>query len=78
MLNELGGVTTADTLVGSSQPPDGFTKLWEIGRLDLSVEALVLHPSWRALFSDDERGAARRRLMDYGWSDHSGDSQKGV
>ena len=67
MLNEIGGVATAKKLVASTQPSDGFTKLWEMKRLDLSVEALVLDPKWTMLFSDPERRAARRRLEDYGW-----------
>ena len=78
MLNELGGVLTAKRLVGSTQPSDGFTRLWEMDRLELSVEALVLDAKWRTLFSDIERGAARRRLMEYGWRDESRQSHKGV
>ena len=75
MLNELGGVATARKLVGSPTPSDGFTKLWEMGRLDLSVEALVLDARWKGLFSDQEQAAARRRLTDYGWR---GDTRRGL
>jgi hypothetical protein len=41
---------------------DGFAKLWERGRLDLSVEAVVVQPRFAALFTEDEVDAARRRL----------------
>ena len=44
---------------------DGFAKLWELGRLDLSVEALVLKDEYKELFSDQEREACRSRLKEY-------------
>src|SRR4051794_19137514 len=49
MLNELGGVATAKRLINANAPSEGFTKLWEMKRLDLSVEALVRLPQWRDL-----------------------------
>ena len=33
---------------------DGFTELWQRGRLDLPVEALVMQPKWASLFSGIE------------------------
>jgi hypothetical protein len=36
--------------------------LTEEGRLDLTVEALVLKPEYAALFTDVERSIAARRL----------------
>ena len=71
MLNEIGGIATAKKLVMSPRPSEGFTRLWEMERLDLSVEALVLEPHWRPLFTAEERRAARRRLEDYGHSSPS-------
>ena len=41
MLHEKGAVRTARQLINASQPSDGYTRLWELGRLDLSVEAAV-------------------------------------
>lgn len=64
MLADLGGVETARRLIRGSAT-SGFEKLWENGRLDLSVEALLLRPEWRPLFSDEERGLARRRLRQF-------------
>lgn len=66
MLAEHGGVETARRLVRGSAT-SGFETLWEHGRFDLSVEALILDPQWRALFSDDEAKIARRRLKEYGY-----------
>lgn len=66
MLAQLGGVETARRLI-RGKATSGFTKLWEHRRLDLSVEALVIDPQWRALFSDEEAAIARRRLEDYNY-----------
>jgi hypothetical protein len=70
MLSEQGGVATAKQLVTSSAPSEGFTKLWELKRLDISVEALVLKPDWRELFTADEIKRARERLEQYGYRPH--------
>ena len=64
MLAEHGGVETARRLL--PQMSDGFTELWRRGRLDLTVEALVLQPKWGYLFSDEERQIARSRLRECG------------
>ena len=37
MLTELGGYETAIRLVMRAEPSDGYTKLWELKRLDLTV-----------------------------------------
>ena len=68
MVNRDGGLGAANALVWSDNLSDGFIRLWEEGRLDLSVEALVLREPWRCLFSDDELERARRRLEDMGYS----------
>lgn len=42
---------------------DGFTRLWEMGRLDLAVEFLVAFDDrFAPLFTDDERRASKERL----------------
>jgi len=48
------------------RPSDGYTALYERGRLDLTVEALVLRPDWDDLFTAEDRDLARQRLTDYG------------
>lgn len=58
---------TARELINSSRPSQGFTALWELGRLDLSVEAVVLRPEFRHLFSARELKTAHRRLVDHGY-----------
>ena len=67
MLHEHRGLETAKILLHSSTVSDGYTALWERGRLDLTVEALILQPQWNALFTDEEREVARKRLRDYNY-----------
>ena len=64
MLHECQGVEVARRLLPTMS--DGFTTLWERGRLDLTVEYLILQPRWQALFADHERDVARQRLRDCG------------
>ncbi|MBZ6378789.1 hypothetical protein B5C34_11075 [Pacificimonas flava] len=70
MLAEHGGVETARRLIRGSAT-SGFETLWEHGRLDRSVEALILQPPWRELFSDEEAKIARRRLKDFDYAPDS-------
>ena len=68
MLHEHRGLETARRLLHSSTVSEGYTALWERGRLDLTVEALILQPEWNDLFTNDEREIARQRLQDYGYA----------
>ena len=68
MLSSLGGLGTARRLLAVSEVSSGFTALYERGRLDLTVEALVVQPQFADLFSDHELEIARQRLRDLGYS----------
>ena len=65
MVTKYGGVETARRLLATQVPSEGFTKLWEYGRLDLTMEALVLKPEYTTLFSEGETRIARERLEQY-------------
>jgi hypothetical protein len=67
MITDEGALVAARKLLHASVASDGFTVLWEHGRLDLSVEAHVLRPEFAGLFTDSERRIARNRLKDYGF-----------
>ena len=67
MLGEKGGLQTAKSLILKDGGTEGFTKLWELRRLDLSVEALVLKEEYKELFSEYERSTCRDRLIKYGY-----------
>lgn len=67
MLSADGGYSTASKLVGGKIPSDGFSKLWEKGRLDLSVEALVLETEWIQFFDETILKQAERKLTGVGY-----------
>jgi len=52
---------------GGPEASDGFTTLWENGRLEMSCEAIALLPWYEGLFSEDERAVARHRLDEHGF-----------
>jgi len=66
MLYTLRGVETARALLHSSKVSEGYTALWERGRLDLTVEALIHNNAvWHPLFTAEELVICRKRLTDY-------------
>jgi hypothetical protein len=65
MIAEIGGLETARVLLHASVASDGYLALWERGRMDLTVEALVLRPEFEGLFTPDELAVARQRLFDF-------------
>lgn len=65
MVHERGGLEAVRTLLHKSTPSPGFDRLWELKRLDLTVEAHILQPQWRELFTPAERQRARDRLAEY-------------
>lgn len=67
MISEVGGVETAHALLATGIPTEGFEALWELHRLDLTVEALVLRPEYAQLFSEDELKTARAHLEGVGY-----------
>lgn len=66
MIGTSGGLAAAKTLLSRPQVSEGFGRLWELSRPDLTVEALILAPQWASLFTESERTIARRRLK--GWT----------
>jgi hypothetical protein len=68
MVIDQGGRKAAKELLLTPGFSYGFEKLWELGRLDLSMEALVLREPWRQLFSEQELRIARTRLDALGYS----------
>ena len=60
MLNQAGGVDTAKRL--NATMTDGFIRLWEADRLDLTVEATMIQVPYRRLFTRAELMMAQERL----------------
>ncbi|MFE2721734.1 hypothetical protein [Kitasatospora sp. NPDC059327] len=63
MVRRHGAVEATKRLLSSAAGTStGFATLWELGRLDASVEYAVCLPWFRELFSDEESERAERRL----------------
>lgn len=62
-----GGPDYAHQLLRKEGTTDGFQRLKEEGRLDLTMEALVLRPEYADLFTDEERRVASHRLAEAGY-----------
>jgi len=67
MVEEAGGLEAARKLLSAGSVSSGFSALWEKGRLDLSVEAVVLQDRFAGLFTEEELDIARDRLAEYGY-----------
>ena len=67
-VGENGGVETAQYLISTPDPSEGYTRLWEEKRLDLTMEAQILEAEggrWKQLFTEEELEKCRKRLRDY-------------
>ena len=66
-------VTTEDAMknahrcLSGNRISDGFNGLADKGRLDLSLEALVIDKRFTTLFTDEEANNALMRLLDAGY-----------
>ena len=70
MVVDHGGIDAARMLIHADTVSDGYTALWERGRLDLTVEAMIVEsPKFNSLFTDDEMAICSRRLTEYGYGD---------
>jgi len=65
MVSERGGLETAQILIRMDGVSDGYSALHQRGRLDLTVEAVMLDKEWWPLFTDVERAIAIKRLRQY-------------
>jgi len=68
MVSNYGGIDAAKRLLRSGDlVQSGFIALWKRGCLSLSMEALVLKPEFRQLFTKEELMIAENRLREYGY-----------
>ena len=68
MVQEMGGLSAAKQLLSSNELQAGLVKLWELNKLDISMETLVLHERFRELFTAEEINTAKKRLRELGYS----------
>jgi len=59
-------VKDAKRLLSGSRVSDGFLQLSQLGRLDLSLEALAVDKRFTSLFTDEEANEALMRLLEAG------------
>ena len=70
MLYDHRGLETARMLIHASTVSEGYTALWERGRLDLTVEALIHdNQKWHTLFTEEELAICAKRLKAYGYAE---------
>lgn len=67
MISQMGGVDATRAVVGSSSPSETFSLLWGCGRLDLTLEALILREEFQGLFSEALLRRAEDRLSQAGY-----------
>lgn len=65
MVTMQGGLAAAKTLLHTPYLPDGFAELWQRGRLDLTMEYMLVQPPWNSLFTENELKIARDRLASH-------------
>jgi hypothetical protein len=68
MLESEGGYRTALRLLSAKDVSDGFTKLWQHGRIDLTVEALIVESEWRSAFDPALIALAEKKLKKVGYA----------
>ncbi|MCL6579976.1 MAG: hypothetical protein K6T73_11480, partial [Candidatus Bathyarchaeota archaeon] len=69
MLERGGPIKTAVGLVMAPTYHEGFTKLWQLGRLDLTVEAIILQEPYNQLLSQEILNTARSKLEKIGYKE---------
>ena len=66
MVVDHGGREAAHMLINSPAVSEGYTALWERGRLDLTVESMILsNERYQSLFSKKELAICAKRLKQY-------------
>jgi hypothetical protein len=66
MVHRWGAAEAARRLLVSGDIQDGFQRLIDAHRVDLTVERSALYPRWHRIFRDSHREAARWRLRQAG------------
>ena len=69
MIQNDGAIITAKEIVNKTELTEGFMKLAECNRLDLSVEALIIQEKYKELFTPKERKICISRLKKHGYKE---------
>lgn len=66
-ITKRGGVATVQEILRRGRLSDGFDTLEKAGRLELSLEAVVIKKEFGQLFTDDEVNACYAALLEGGY-----------
>lgn len=66
-MEKTDAMRSARWALSGSRTSDGFAALADLGRLELSLEALVVDRRFTSLFTDEEANNALMRLLDAGY-----------
>ena len=66
-IQRFGALKAVKELLRRGQPSDGFAVLADAGRLDLSIEAVIIKSRYGELFSDEEVNYCFELLCDQGY-----------
>lgn len=66
-IEKFGGVKTAKEILRKGRLSDGFEKLQEAGRIDLTMEATIVKGQFGSLFTDEEVNSCYEVLCEYGY-----------
>lgn len=66
-VDRFGGVKTVKEIINKGKISDGFDKLQQANRLDLTMEATVIDEKYGELFTDDEVNSCYELLCEYGY-----------
>ena len=67
MLNADGGYETVKRILASGKPSDGFMRLLELGKVDLTCEAIIVESRWRRHFDEDLLARSENLLSQVGY-----------
>ena len=67
-MRPVADMTAVHRVLSGHRESDGFYQLADMGRLDLSLEALAVKKQFTALFTDEEANNALTRLLDAGYT----------
>lgn len=72
MLNADGGYGTVNRILASGKPSEGFTRLQQLGWVDLTCEAIIVESKWRQYFDEELLVRAEKllRQVDYPFKRH--------
>jgi len=67
MVHDSGALGACQRLLATAEASEGFSRLWQLNHLALTIEDIVLRPQFAELFTDEQRAVARQRLADVGY-----------